>query len=206
MNEAEKLDILPNDLSLGDRGPNELMQQLIAASAADENCSTQFETLLKDRFLKTLSFEIAANSDTWTCTDLRSFADCAAQAIASSKRYGKSKVVLKIDQSEARDVEPKKFSQPRHNRKSWHSDKPNFRPQRFNNYHRKSTQKRQTWHLNNRRVNNQNWQQSYQPAFQYICYYHRRFKEKSFTCKGRECKDYLPTRPQNALNCEGQQF
>ena len=50
----------------------------------------------------------------------------------------------KIDKSETRDVEPKIFSQPRHNRKPWHSDKPSFRPQRFNNYLRKSNQKKQT--------------------------------------------------------------
>ena len=104
-----------NDLSLGDRSPNELMHQLIAASGTDENCSPQFETLLKDRFLKALPSEIAANSDTWTYTDLRSLANCTTQAMTSSKRYGKSKVVLKIDKSEENDVEPKIFSQPRHN-------------------------------------------------------------------------------------------
>ena len=146
VDKAKKLDILLNDLSLGDRSPNELMHQLIVASGTDENCSPQFETLLKDRFLKALPSEIAANSGTWTYTDLRSLANCATQAMTSSKRYGKSKVVLKIDKSEASDVEPKKFSQPRHNRKTWHSDKPNFLPQRFNNYQRKSNQKKQTWH------------------------------------------------------------
>ena len=171
------------------------MHQLIAASGTDENCSPQFETLLKDRFLKALPSEIAANSGTWTYTYLQSLANCATQAMTSSKRYGKSKVVLKIDKSEASDVKPKKFSQPRHNRKTWHSDKPNFLPQRFNNYQRKSNQKKQTWHLNNRRVNNQSWQKSYQPAFQYICYYHRRFIEKSFKCEGPECKYYVSAMP-----------
>ena len=201
--EAEKLDILLNDLSLGDRSLNELMHQLIAASGTDENCSPQLETLLKDRFIKALPSEIAANSGTWTHTNLRSLANCATQAMTFLKRYGKSKVALKIDKSEASDVEPKKFFQPKHNRKIWHSDKPNFLPHRFNNYQRKSNQKKQTWHLNNRRVNNQKWQKSYQPAFQYICYNHRRFKEKSFKC---ECKYYFYAMPQNALNCEGRQF
>ena len=119
VDKAEKFDILLNDLSLGDRIPNELMHQLIAASGTDENCSSQFEILLKDRFLKALPSEIAANSGTWTYTDLRSLANCATQAMTSSKRYGKSKVVLEIDKSEASDVEPKQFSQRRHNRKAF---------------------------------------------------------------------------------------
>ena len=65
MDEAEKLDIFLNNLSLGVRSPNELMHQLIAASDADENCSPQFGTLLKDRFIKALMSEIAANRGTW---------------------------------------------------------------------------------------------------------------------------------------------
>ena len=87
----------------------ELKYQLIAASGTNENCSPQFETLLNDRFLKALPSEIAANSGTWTYTDLRYLVNCATQAMTSSKRYGKSKVVLKIDKSEASDVKPKKF-------------------------------------------------------------------------------------------------
>ena len=79
VDEAEKLDILLNDLSLGDRSSNELMHQLIAAYGTDKNCSPQFETLLKDRFLQALPPEIAANSGTWTCTALRSSANCATQ-------------------------------------------------------------------------------------------------------------------------------
>ena len=39
VDKAEKLNILRNDLSLGDRSANELMHQLIAASGTDENCS-----------------------------------------------------------------------------------------------------------------------------------------------------------------------
>ena len=88
--ENEKLDLLLKDLTLGDRSPNELMKNLIAAAETENVCSPQFEEILKDKFLKALCHDIAANSGNWNYTDLRTLANCATQAINASKRYGRS--------------------------------------------------------------------------------------------------------------------
>ena len=96
--ENERLDLLLKDLTLGDRSPNELMRNLIAAAGTDNVCSPQFEEILKDKFLKALPHDIAANSGNWNYTDLRTLANCATQAINASKRYGRSsKSVLATD-------------------------------------------------------------------------------------------------------------
>ena len=50
--DSEKLDILLNNLTLGDRSPMDLMRHLLAASGLEENPFPQFETIIKDRFLK----------------------------------------------------------------------------------------------------------------------------------------------------------
>ena len=88
--ENERLDLLLKDLTLGDRSPNELMRNLIAVAGTDNVCSPQFEEILKDKFLKALPHDIAANSGNWNYTDLRTLAICATQAINASIRYGRS--------------------------------------------------------------------------------------------------------------------
>ena len=75
--ENERLDLLLKDLTLGDRSPNELMGNLIAAAGTDNVCSPQFEEILKDKFLKALPHDIAAKNRNWNYTDLRTLANCA---------------------------------------------------------------------------------------------------------------------------------
>jgi len=56
--DTESLDILLNDLTLGDQTSNHFMRHIIAASGADQNCPPQFMTILKDSFLKALPAEM----------------------------------------------------------------------------------------------------------------------------------------------------
>ena len=69
--ENERLDLLLKDLTLDDRSPNELIRNLIAAAGTNKVYSSQFEVILKDKFLKALPHDIAANSGNWNYTDLR---------------------------------------------------------------------------------------------------------------------------------------
>ena len=94
--DRDRLDLLLNDLTLKDKTPNELMRHFISAAGVEEDCSPHFEAILKDRFLRCLSNDIAANSGTWSYTDLRSLAKCATQAMNSTQRYGKPQSVLTI--------------------------------------------------------------------------------------------------------------
>ena len=94
--DRDRLDLLLNDLTLGDKTPNELMRHLISAAGVGKECSPQFEAILKDRFLRCLHSDIAASSGTWSYTDLRSLAKCATQAMNATQRYGKSSSVLAI--------------------------------------------------------------------------------------------------------------
>ena len=88
--ENKILNLLLKDLTLGDRSPNELIGNLIAAEGNDNVCSLQFEEILEDKFLKALRHYIAANSRNWNYTDLTTLADCATQSINASKHYGRS--------------------------------------------------------------------------------------------------------------------
>ena len=74
--DRDRLDLLLNDLTLGDKTPNELMRHLISAAGVGKDCS-QFEAILKDRFFRCHHPDIAASSGTWSYTDLRSLAKCA---------------------------------------------------------------------------------------------------------------------------------
>ena len=47
---SEKLDLLLNNLTLGDRSLIDLMHHLLAASGLEENPSPQFEAIIKERF------------------------------------------------------------------------------------------------------------------------------------------------------------
>ena len=94
--DRDRLDLLLNDLTLGDKTPNELMRHLISAAGDGEDCSPQLDAILKDRFLRCLPPDIAASSGTWSYTDLRSLAKCATQAMTATQRYGKSSSVLAI--------------------------------------------------------------------------------------------------------------
>ena len=52
--DSEKLDLLLNNLTIGDRYPIDLMCHLLAASVLEENPSFQFKSIIKDRCLKAL--------------------------------------------------------------------------------------------------------------------------------------------------------
>ena len=45
--DRNRLDLWLNDLTLGDKTPNELMRHLISAAGVEEDCSPQFERFLK---------------------------------------------------------------------------------------------------------------------------------------------------------------
>ena len=94
--DRDRSDLLLNDLTLGDKTPNELMRHLISAAGVGEDCSPQFEAILTDRFLRCLPPDITASSGTWSYTDLRSLAKCATLAMNATQRYGKSSSVLAI--------------------------------------------------------------------------------------------------------------
>ena len=132
----ERLELLLKDLTLDDRSSNELMRHLIVAAGTDNICSSQFEEILKDKFLKALPSDIAAISGNWNYTDLRTLANCATQAIDANKRYGKSdNSVLATAQEQLPPVDrhpnsyglPKTFLQVRGNSFRSRSRLPNFR-------------------------------------------------------------------------------
>ena len=52
--DSKKLHILLNNLTLGNRSPMDLMRHLLAASGLEENPFPQFETIIKDQFLRAL--------------------------------------------------------------------------------------------------------------------------------------------------------
>ena len=79
--DQDRLDLLLNDLILGDKTSNELMRHLISTAGVEENHSPQFEAILTDRFLRCLPHDIAASSGTWSHYDSRSLAKCATQAM-----------------------------------------------------------------------------------------------------------------------------
>ena len=84
-----------------DRTHNELVRLLFVASGTDNAYSRQFEEILKDKFLKALSSNIAANSGNWNYTDLETLANCVTQAINANKRYCKcGNLVLAIIQKQ----------------------------------------------------------------------------------------------------------
>ena len=74
--DSEKLDILLNNLTLGDQFPMDLMRHLLAASGLEKNSYPQFETIIKDQFLKALPANVAACSGNWFYTDLIGLAKC----------------------------------------------------------------------------------------------------------------------------------
>ena len=53
----------------------------------EENLSPQFETIIKDRFLKALPAKVAACSGNWIYTDLIGLAKCATEYMKANKRY-----------------------------------------------------------------------------------------------------------------------
>ena len=64
------------------------------ASGLEENPSPQFETIIKDRFLKALPAKVAACSGNWFYTDLIGLAKCATEYMKANKRYTRSGRVI----------------------------------------------------------------------------------------------------------------
>ena len=83
--DSEKLDILLNNLTLGDRSPIDLMRHLLAFGL-EENPSPQFEAIIKNRFLKALPANVAAYSGNWFHSDLIGLAKCATEYMKAIQR------------------------------------------------------------------------------------------------------------------------
>ena len=77
--EFEKLDLLLNNITLGDRSPIDLMRHLLAASGLEENPSPQFEAISKDQFLKALPANVVACNGNWFYKDLIGLAKYATE-------------------------------------------------------------------------------------------------------------------------------
>ena len=60
--DSEKLNLLLNNLTLGDRSLIDLMRHLLAASGLEESPSPQFKAIIKDRFFKALPATVSAYS------------------------------------------------------------------------------------------------------------------------------------------------
>ena len=242
--ENERLDLLLKDLTLGDRSPNELTRNLIAAAGTDNVCSPQFEEILKDKFLKALPHDIAANSGNWNYNDLRTLANCATQAINASKRYGRDSNSVLATDCVTKLANDKPFASAEsenwnpHNRPHTHSNgrqtqryfpQNNFSRSRSNmaqqhpNFNRNLSQPRykqftfyarpvsfQRGGYSTPRFGNFHQFQQPRPAlprqFEYICLYHRCFRQNSYSCKGLHCKYFQQLQRNNALNRRGRQL
>jgi len=211
--DRDRLDLLLNELTLGDKTPSELMRHLISAAGVEDQCSPQFETILKDRFLRCLPSEIAASSGTWSYTDLKSFANCATQAINASKRYGKTPSVLTINNKAKSNGTTQNNSDRRSNKhfnsfnqQSKRNDKPvnsygknyGYSSNRFSNY----VTSNNNWSRNQYLGRGQNRNRY---ASGYICFYHRRFKRAAYRCEGPICKFFYSPYQDESLNYLGRQ-
>ena len=87
--DSEKLNLLLNNLTLGDQSPIDLMRHLLAASGLEKNPSLQFEAIIKDQFLKALHSKVAACSGNWFYTDLIGLVKCVTEYTKANKRYTK---------------------------------------------------------------------------------------------------------------------
>ena len=83
--DSKKLDILLNNLTLGDRSPMDLVRHLFSTSGLEENSSRKFEAIIKDRFLKALPTKVAACSGNWFYTDLIGLAKCATEYMKANE-------------------------------------------------------------------------------------------------------------------------
>ena len=190
----DELDLLLNDLTLGDKTPNELMKHLIAVSGIENDPSPQFETVLKDKFLRALPSDIASSSGTWTYKNLRELAQCATDAMNAAQRYRKNSSQIlatfsKHNSFNSQNKPKKNFAAPyasTNNRFPFPNRKPNHG---FNNFNPTS---------NGRPYRYSNQLQS---AKFYVCYYHRRFKQSAMKCEGPMCRFYSAR-----LNCLGRQL
>ena len=83
--DSKKLNLLLNNLTLGDRSPIDLMRPLIAASSLEKTSCPQFEAIIKDRFLKALPAKVAACSGNWFYKDLIGLAKYATEYMKANE-------------------------------------------------------------------------------------------------------------------------
>ena len=190
--DSEKLDILLNNLTLGDRSPMDLMRHLIAASGLEENPSPQFETIIKDRFLKALPAKVAACSGNWFYTDLLELATCATEYMKANKRYTEGST----SSDNLKDTTVSSISNRPHNSQSYR--------QPFRNCYKNPKTSNLTAPGNSRF---QGREYTYSRTRGYICYFHRKFRQMAIKCEGPQCKFFDPrihsNRPMNHLNAGG---
>ena len=180
------------------------MRHLISAAGVEDNCSPQFEAILKDRFLRCLPPDIAASSGTWSYTNLRSLAKCATQATNTTQRYGKPQSVLTIGNKPrniTRNITSSHFS-PNSARNNSDGRVNFFRPQGRENFSRRniiSANARGNWRKPIRQPNYQTngWprnsrydqsQNRYRSYSGYVCYYHRLLNKPPTDAKAQIAK------------------
>ena len=200
----EELDLLLNNLTLGDKTPNELMKHLIAVSGIENDPSPQFETVLKDKFLRALPSDIASSSGIWTYQNLRELAQCATNAMNAAQRYQKNScpVLTNISQNDSRASTSFFYNEnnPRQNFvKHQPSTKGHFRPQ-----NRKTGRDFKNFTPT---PNKQRYGNFIEPSYaqSYVCYYHRRFRQRAIKCEGPVCRFFSPRSQTPHLNCQGRQ-
>ena len=162
------------------------MKHLIAVSGIENDPSPQFETVLKDKFLRALPSDIASSSGTWTYQNLRELAQCATNAMNAVQRYQKNSCpVLSNSLQNDTSFSTSFFNyenSPRQNSMKHSPPKNHFRRQNrktgrvFKNF--TSTHKKQRYRNSN--------DHSYAPT--YACYYHRRFRRRAIKCEGPACR------------------
>ena len=166
--DSEKLNILLNNLILGDRSAMDFMRHLLAASDLKEIPSPQFESLIKDRFLKAYSFflkalpaKVAACSGNWFYTDLIKLAKCATEYMKANKRYTESST----SSGNLRDTTVSSISNRPHNVQSY--------CQPFRNFYSKNPKTGNLIAPGNSQFQGRDY--TYSRKQGYICYFHQNF-------------------------------
>ena len=191
--DTEKLDILLNNLTLGDRSLMDLMRHLLAASSLEENPSPHFEAIIKDQFLKALLAEVTACIGNWFYTDLIGLAKCATEYMKANKRYTESST----SSGNLKDTTVSSISNRPHNFQSYR------RP--FRNFYNKNPKKGNLTASENSQFQGQDY--TYSRNRGCICYFHRKFRQMAIKCEGPQCKFFDRrihfSRPMNPLNAGG---
>ena len=171
--DSEKLDILLNNLTLGDRFPRDLMRHLSAASGLEENPSPQLEAIIKERFLKALPANVAAYSGNWFYSDLIELAKCATEHMKANKRF----IEGSTSSGNLKDTTVSSISNRTHNFQSYNLP--------FRNFYKNP----KTGNLTAPGKSQfQGRDYTYSRTQGYICYFHRKFRQIAIKCEGTQCK------------------
>ena len=198
LDDSEEIEFLLNDLTLGDKTPNELMRDLL--SAAGEPRTPQFELILKDRFLRALPPKIAGLSGNWSYRSLRELAQCATDAMLSTNRYNQTSLPVFANYRDAPGNS--NFGPRRGNSESFGNRSPK-RPQNYRPAYA-SIPRRPPLLGNPHRDFYSFFDRGYN--FGYVCYYHFKFREAARNCTGPRCEYFYMLKRARCLNEKGRQF